>query len=254
MYAAERQQLIVERARTQGLVEVNPLAVELKVTPETIRRDLSALVRRGLLQRAQGGAIPVERLVGFESELRSRAQIMTQQKHRIATRALAEIPTQGAIFIEAGSTTGVLADSLVPSGPLTVVTNGLPVAMRLTAYPDLTVLMVGGRVRGRTLAAVDDWALGCLANVHVDVAFLGTIGFTAVHGLTTPDAAEAAVKRQILGIAGRTILLADHTKLSAVSLHRYGTAADLDLLITDDGVDPEVVQELTRTGLPVVTA
>lgn len=254
MYAAERQQLIVDRARTQGLVEVNPLALELKVTPETIRRDLSALVRRGLLQRAHGGAIPVEQLVGAESELRSRAQIMTEQKHQIAARALAEVPAEGSIFIEAGSTTGVLADSLVPSGPLTVVTNGLPVAMRLTAYPDITVHMVGGRVRGRTLAAVDDWALGCLADVHVDVAFLGTNGFTAVRGLTTPDSAEAAVKRRALGIAERTILLADHTKLSTVSLHRYGTAADLDLLITDAGVEPEIVQDLTRAGLPVVRA
>lgn len=254
MYAAERQQLILERARTQGRVEVSPLATELKVTPETIRRDLSALVRRGILQRAHGGAIPVEQLIGFEPEVRSRAQIMTEQKHRIATRALEEVPAQGAIFIEAGSTPGVLADSLVPDGPLTVVTNGLPVALRLTAYPDVTVHMVGGRVRGRTLAAVDDWALTCLSNVHVDVAFLGTNGLTAVHGLTTPDAGEAAVKRKILGIAERTILLADHTKLSTVSLHRYGSLQDLDLLITDAEGEPDVIEELARAGLRVVTA
>jgi DeoR family fructose operon transcriptional repressor len=232
MYAAERQEQILARARALGRVEVATLAKELGVTPETIRRDLSTLVAAGALRRAHGGAIPVERLASFEPEISSRETIMAAEKARIAKAALGEIPDQGTIFIEAGSTPGALAEVL-PDRPLTVVTTGLAVATALTKRPKLTVLMVGGRIRGRTLAAVDDWAMRDLSSARVDVAFLGTNGFSTEDGLTTPDVAEAAIKRAALSIGGRTILLADHTKFGAASLCRYGDLSDIDLLITD---------------------
>lgn len=242
MYAAERQEQILASARALGRVEVMTLAKELSVTPETIRRDLSTLVRAGALRRAHGGAIPVERLASFEPEISSRRTIMAAEKARIANAALDEIPDQGTIFIESGSTPGALAE-LLPDRPFTVVTTGLAIATTLAKRPQLTVLMVGGRIRGRTLAAVDDWAIRDLSSVRVDIAFLGTNGFSARDGLTTPDVAEAAVKRAALSIGRRTILLADHTKFGTASLCRYGDLSDLDLLITDRLPD-DAVNEL----------
>lgn len=254
MYAAERQRLITERARTQGRVEVAALAADLQVTPETIRRDLSVLVRGGLLHRAHGGAIPVQKLVGFEPDIGARAGMMAEQKRRIAAAALAEVPDAGTIFVEAGSTPYALAEQLPTDRALTVVTTGLPIALLLAGRPALTVLMVGGRIRGRTLAAVDDWALRDLAGVHVDVAFLGTNGVCAEGGLTTPDVGEAAVKRTALSIGCRTVLLADHSKVGIVSLCRYGGLADLDVFVTDTGVRSDAARQLADAGLEVVRA
>jgi DeoR family fructose operon transcriptional repressor len=250
MYAAERQHRILQQARARGRVEVTALAADLDVTPETIRRDLSTLVRQGALRRAHGGAIPVERLTAFEPEITARATMMAAEKQRIATAALAEIPQQGTIFIEAGSTPGALAELLPTDRPLTVATTGLPVALSLAAKPTVTVLIVGGRVRNRTLASVDDWALRDLAGLRVDIAFLGTNGFSVDGGLTTPDVGEAAVKRAALSIGRRTVLLADHSKLGSLTLCRYGELCDLDLLITD-GLEPEDVAELHATGIEV---
>ena len=73
MYAEERLQLIVARARAQGRVDVAALAAELGVTPETVRKDLTSLERQGLLRRVHGGAIPVDRL-GFEPAVGQRAE------------------------------------------------------------------------------------------------------------------------------------------------------------------------------------
>ena len=98
---------------------------------------------------------------------------------------------------------------------LTVVTNSLPIASLLAARPTLTVHLVGGRVRGRTLATVDHAALEYLRTVFVDVAFLGTNGFSLERGLTTPDSAEAAVKAAFVAAARRSVLLADHTKFGS---------------------------------------
>ena len=90
------------------------LAQDLGVTSETIRRDLTVLERAGVLRRVHGGAIPVERL-GFEPALAAHDAVMTAEKQRIAKAALAALPQEGAIIIDAGTTTGRLARSCRPT-------------------------------------------------------------------------------------------------------------------------------------------
>ena len=207
MYAEERQQAIVEQARAAGRVEVSALAQQFEVTPETIRRDLTALERHNLLHRVHGGAIPVDRL-GFEPGVADRDAVMTAEKDRIAKAALDEVPHEGSIILDAGTTTIRLAKALPTEAELTVVTNGLPIAVALAARPNINVLLLGGRVRGRTMAAVDTWAQRLLAETYVDVAFVGTNGLSAARGLTTPDPTEAAAKKAMVGAARRTVVLA----------------------------------------------
>lgn len=175
MYAQERQQEILRRARLAGRVDVVTLAEVLAVTTETIRRDLTVLERAGVVRRVHGGAIPVERL-GFEPAVAARDVVMTGEKERIGKAALAELPEDGAVIIDAGTTTGRLAEAIPADRELTVVVNSPPLATLLAARSNLTVVMLGGRVRGRTLATVDDGALQPLARLNVDVAFIGTNG------------------------------------------------------------------------------
>ena len=247
MYAEERQRVFLERARADGRVDVTLLAAEFSVTTETVRRDLTVLERHGLLRRVHGGAIPVERL-GFEPALAARDVVMTAEKDRIAKAALAEVPTEGAILLDAGSTTGRLAEQLPADRELTVVTNSLTIALALSARPNLTLMMVGGRLRGRTLAAVDSWAVQALHESFVEVAFMAANGVSVERGLTTPDTAEAAVKRAAIAAARRTVLLADHTKVGNDHFARFGDIGDVDTFITDSGIDAKVAEELENAG------
>ena len=247
MYAEERQRVFLERARADGRVDVTQLAAEFSVTTETVRRDLTVLARHGLLRRVHGGAIPVERL-GFEPALAARDVVMTAEKDRIAKAALAEVPTEGAILLDAGSTTGRLAEQLPADRELTVVTNSLTIALALSARPNLTLMMVGGRLRGRTLAAVDSWAVQALHESFVEVAFMAANGVSVERGLTTPDTAEAAVKRAAIAAARRTVLLADHTKVGNDHFARFGDIGDVDTFITDSGIDAKVAEELENAG------
>jgi DeoR family fructose operon transcriptional repressor len=253
MYAEERQRWIVERARAGGRVEVAALATELGVTTETVRRDLTTLERHALLRRVHGGAIPIERL-GFEPALAARDSVLTVEKERIAQMALAELPDEGSILLDAGTTTARLASALPADRELVVLTNALPIAMSLSVRPNITVLMVGGRVRGRTQAAVDAWALHALADSYVDVAFIGTNGISPERGLTTPDTTESAVKRAMIGAARRCVVLADHTKVGQDHLSRFAALDEIDTLITDSGLDALVADELRSRGLKVLLA
>lgn len=253
MYAEERQQEIVRLARSNGRVDVATLAGTLQVTTETIRRDLTVLERAGVLRRVHGGAIPAERL-GFEPALATRDSVLIHEKERIAAMALAEVPSEGSIILDAGSTTARLAEALPTDRELTVVVNSPVIATLLGSRPNLNVLLLGGRLRARTLATVEDWALRALADLYVDVAFLGTNGCSVRRGLTTPDPAEASVKRAMIAAARRAVLLADHTKFGNDHFARFGSLTDLDLIVTDSELEDGLAVEMESAGVRVVQA
>jgi DeoR family fructose operon transcriptional repressor len=252
LYAPERQERILRRARTDGRVDVAVVATELQVTPETIRKDLQILERAGLVRRVHGGAFPAER-VSLETAMADRVD-HADAKMAIARRALSELPESGSIFIEAGSTTQRLAEILPDNRNLVVITNSLPAAMALAARPNFTVITLGGRVRDVTLGEVGNLALRSLAELTITVAFLGTNGISVHRGLTTPDSAEAEVKRAILAAADTRILLADASKIGSVALWRYGSLSDIEALITDSSADPGILAGIRAAGPRTILA
>jgi DeoR family transcriptional regulator, fructose operon transcriptional repressor len=253
MYAEERQQEILQRARSQGRVDVETLAAGFDVSAETIRRDLTTLAHAGHVRRVHGGAIPTERLT-FELALSERDLLMTAEKEAIAKRALDELPSEGAIIVDAGSTTGRFAQILPHHRQLTVITNAIGIAMAVGPREDLTVHLLGGRLRPTTLATVDDWSVRAVRELRADVAFIATNGLSAEAGLTTPDLAEAATKRALIASARRVVVLADHTKIGEEYFAQFGALSDIDLVITDSGLDDAAAAELTHAGLDVVRA
>jgi DeoR family fructose operon transcriptional repressor len=253
VFAQERQQEILRRTRVDGRVDVVELANDLDVTTETVRRDLTVLERAGVLRRVHGGAIPIERL-GFEPALAARDSVLVAEKERIAKSALAELPDEGVIILDAGSTMTRLADVLPTNRELTVVVNSTPLATTLAARPNLTVIILGGRVRGKTLAAVDDWGWHPLRSMRVDVAFIATNGYSIERGLTTPDPAEAAVKREMIAASRRSVLLADHTKYGNDYFACFGSLSDIDVVVTDSGLDEGLAAELAAAGPRVIRA
>lgn len=253
MYAPERQQRILQVARTQGRVEVQALSDDLAVTTETIRRDLTALERRGSLRRVHGGALPVERLE-VEPALSTRTSRNAEAKRRIAARALDEVPAEGAILLDGGSTTRALAEVLPDREGLTVVTNSIDIAGILQGHEHTDLYVLGGRVRGRTGACVGDWLTSALADVFVDVAFIGANGFSPARGMTTPDQAEAVAKRTMVHAARRAIVLADATKAGDDHFHRFADIESIDVLITDDALDEDTEAQFGVEGMEVARA
>lgn len=253
MYGAERQQLLAQRTRRDGRIDVAAAAAEYDVAPETIRRDLAALERQGLVRRVYGGAIPVERL-DFEPGVSQRDRTNAAAKESIARAAVDHVPERGTLLLDAGTTTARLAALLPPERELTVVTNSLSVAGVLAPRANYQVHMLGGRIRGTTLAAVESWALDVLRGLTVDVGFFGTNGFSAERGCTTPDPAESAVKAAMISASRRRVLLADHSKYGDDQFTRFADLEAMDVVVTDDGLDGTAQEELERSAGDVVLA
>ncbi len=251
MYGPERLREIVRRARHDGRVEVAILADEFGITTETVRRDLTRLERQGMLRRVHGGALPVERF-GYELDLEERMALHQDEKERIGAAAAELLPLEGSVIVDAGTTTARLVDALPSNRELVVTTNSLPLAREMISRPNVTVLMPGGRVRPLTLAQVDVWTQRTLAELHVDVAFIAANGMSAEHGLTTPDIAEAEVKRAMIHAGARVVLLADSSKVGQRHFVRFGEMDQVDVLVTDDGLDEHAAAEFRDIGVELI--
>ncbi len=256
MYAEERHQAIASLARKHGRVSVAELAERFNVTSETIRRDLDSLARRGLLTRVHGGAVPVEKVRLVELGVSVRESEKASEKQRIAEAAVALLPDSGdlTVLLDAGTTVGRVADLLPPGRITTAVTNCLHTAAAVSARNRTNVQIIGGRVRGVTQAAVGSSTVDALRSLRVDVAFVGTNGFTPSHGFSTPDPAEGDVKRAMVASARQVFMLADSSKFGSDYLVSFAKPGDVDVLVTDRGLDPETHQSLVDHGIEVVLA
>lgn len=255
--ADERQRQILVRARADGRVNVVALASDLQVAPETVRRDLKQLVERGMLQRVHGGAYPVES-AGFESNLAHRTSSMVGEKRRIGAMAAARLEGAESVYIDEGVTPQFVAEALTealrPGARLTVVTSSLLAAGALADAPDITVILLGGRLRGLTMATVDHWATRMLSELVIDLAYLGANGISREHGLTTPDPAVAAVKSQVVARARRKVFVGLHTKFGVASFCRFAEVSDFEALVTDTGLSAGEAHRYSVLGPQVIRA
>jgi DeoR family fructose operon transcriptional repressor len=255
MYAEERQQAMAQLVTERGRLSVSVLAERFDVTTETVRRDLSMLERLGLVRRVHGGVVPANSLSVIESGLLERDSANTAVKERIARAAVDLLPPPGStVVLDAGSTTSRLASLLPRDHRLIVFTHAVPIAARLANHPQVELHLLPGRVRATTQAAVGADTVRALSQLRADVVFLGTNGLSVDHGLSTPDRDEAATKRAMVGAGRQVIVLADASKMGEESLMQFATLAEVDVLVTDDGIAESDHQEISEAGVEVVTA
>lgn len=255
MYAEERRQAMAEQIAQRGRLSVNELAEAYAVTTETVRRDLSVLERAGIVRRVHGGAVPAEALTVLETAFGDRDLAQTVEKDKIAQAALALLPPAGgSILLDAGTTTARLAARLPLDHRFTVLTNAVPIAARLAGVAGVELHVLPGRVRRNTHAAVGDETVSALSVLRTDTVFVGSNGITPDHGLSTPDHAEAAVKRAMVAAGQRVIALVDSSKIGRETTVRFAELEDIDVLVTDDRVDERDAKAFGDRGVEVVIA
>ncbi|MCF1592876.1 MULTISPECIES: DeoR/GlpR family DNA-binding transcription regulator [Streptomyces] len=261
LLAEQRRALILDEVRRRGGVRVNELTRKLGVSDMTVRRDLDALARQGVLEKVHGGAVPVVEASTHEPGFEAKSGLELTAKEDIA-RAAAELVAPGsAIALSGGTTTYALAHQLVEVPDLTVVTNSVRVAdvfhaAQRTSGPRqgaATVVLTGG-VRTPSDSLVGPVADQAIAALHFDVLFLGVHGISVEAGLSTPNLAEAETNRRLVQSARRVVVVADHTKWGVVGLSSFAALEQVDTLVTDAGLDSEARSEISEQLRRLVVA
>jgi DeoR/GlpR family transcriptional regulator of sugar metabolism len=251
---AQRQERILGEVSRNGGARVSELAEMLGVSDMTVRRDLDALARRGLVKKVHGGATLPRTGSTDEPGFQAKSRRQRPAKDAIARRAAELVAPGSAVAVTAGTTTHALAHHLARVPELTVVTNSLPVAevFDATGRPDQTVVLSGG-VRTPSDALVGPVAVRAIRSLHVDWAFMGVHGIDPEAGFTSPNLLEAETNRAVLAAARRLVVLADHTKWGVVGLSTIAAIEQASVVITDSGMPAPAREALAaRVGELVV--
>lgn len=244
----ERRDLILRVLHEQDQTSVSELSQHLGVSEVTVRKDLSQLEAQGLLTRVHGGAV-ASGLGRFELHFAERRQINAENKRRIAQQAAAMVRSEQSIFLDASTTAFHIARLIKDRQQLTVITNGLYTALELTFAGGINVIVVGGAMRHRSSSLVGALDLNLLRRWRVDIGFFGARGATARDGLTESDVQEAYLKQQMAEGARQVVGVVDSSKFGTVSLHAFALPHEIDRIITDSRLAPEIADEFRASEI-----
>ncbi|MEW2632887.1 DeoR/GlpR family DNA-binding transcription regulator [Streptomyces sp. NPDC048389] len=259
LLAEQRRALILDEVRRRGGVRVNELTRRLNVSDMTVRRDLDALARQGVVEKVHGGAVPVAEPSTHEPGFEAKSALELRAKEDIARAAARLVAPGSAIALSGGTTTYALAHHLLEVPELTVVTNSVRVADVFHSAqqsgteggrrPGAATVVLTGGVRTPSDSLVGPVADQAIRSLHFDMLFLGVHGISVEAGLSTPNLAEAETNRRLVRAARRVVVVADHTKWGTVGLSSFADLAEVDTLVTDAGL-PAAAREEIADHLP----
>ncbi|MFT3688591.1 DeoR/GlpR family DNA-binding transcription regulator [Paenirhodobacter sp.] len=257
MWQEERHQKIRAMLASFGQVSVDRIVEDFGVSRETVRRDLMEMEQAGALRRVRGGAVPVET---EDLDFGVRVTQRLREKRAICVAALSLVKSHQTIFMDAGSTTTIMAEVLAgPTGltDLTVITNSLDVAARLAPAPDdalgdIRVQLLRGAVKRDPL---ETWGGATVAHVNsyrADIALIAPWSIEASvgamnHFLHSAEIAEAMVRQ-----SAQVAILADHSKVGVVTRACFCPTAEIDHLVVDARARERPGFDALREAIPHV--
>ncbi len=253
---AARQEIILQTLQSTGSVTVEALGTSLNTSIATVRRDLKELEDRALLRRTRGGAVAVGPLFyepfRHDSSFQEKVGSFVDEKRRIARAAAAMVKEGETIALSGGTTTIEVVRGFRAMQGITVITNTVNVAMELSNFKNIEVIVTGGQLRGNWFTLVGPLANAAARMMHADTMFLGVDGIDVGFGLSCVNPHEAEFLRTMARNSTRKIVVADRSKLGAQSKWMLCPVAEIDVLLTDTGATDAAIKPFQQSGIEVL--
>ncbi|HEX9190229.1 MAG TPA: DeoR/GlpR family DNA-binding transcription regulator [Vicinamibacteria bacterium] len=249
----ERRRRILELLEAQERVTVEELVRRFSVSAVTVRGDLDALASLGTIVRSHGGAL--KRTDAPEDvPITVKETLHHAEKVRIGHAAAQMIRDGETIMLDSGTTTAEVARQIrfLRLRSLNVITNALNIAMELANLPHVRLIMIGGVLRQMSYSLAGPPAEQTLRGLHADRLFLGVDGLHPEIGLMTPDVVEAQLNAVMIHVSREVVVVADASKFQRRSLSVIAKLDVVHKVITDTGVDPEMLAALRTRGIEVI--
>ncbi|MCQ4160043.1 DeoR family transcriptional regulator [Roseomonas sp. GC11] len=242
---AERLARLEALLQDTGSARLEEAARVLGVSSMTLRRDLA---RPGLPLALLGGHV-----VAAGRGSGGYALEQAQDQHAAAKRQAAALAAQmvrdgDTLFVDCGTTTPHLVESL-PAGPaLTVVCYALNIATLLARRPNTRLVLLGGLYHPGATTFTSDEALASLKRLRLNTAFLSAAGVDVAHGATSINFNEVPVKQMALASAGRAVLVVDGSKLGQLRPAWFAPLSAFARVVTDASAPEAEQAALRRAG------
>jgi DeoR family transcriptional regulator, aga operon transcriptional repressor len=261
----ERLNTLLELVAERGSVDVERTARELDVSAATVRRDLDHLAHQQLVTRTRGGA--VANGVSYDLPLRYKTARQASEKQRIGAAAAGMVAAGSVVGLSGGTTTTEVARAIAARADLdanrdghrdgqlpavTVVTNALNIANELVVRPHVKIVVTGGVARPQSYECIGPLATHVLAELSLDIVFLGVNAIDPRRGVSAHHEGEADINRLMARRADQIVVVADSTKLGQQAFARVCDIGDVDVIITDRAAPDETVHALEDAGVRVL--
>jgi DeoR/GlpR family transcriptional regulator of sugar metabolism len=246
----QRRELILKHLRREQVLSFNQLSALLDVSHMTIRRDVSVLEEEGRAISVPGGAKIASRIL-VEPSHAEKVLVDSSEKSAMAAIAAGMVDDAMTIYLDAGTTMLAMVPLLSQVHDLTVVTNDVAVLRELIPHPTTEIINIGGRVDKGNQSTVGRLAANMLRELVVDIAFISTSSWDLKRGLTTPAESKVEVKQAAAAISSETVLVAASSKYGTFGKYRALALADFDVIVSDSGLNENVVAGISSLGVTV---
>ncbi|HUL09370.1 MAG TPA: DeoR/GlpR family DNA-binding transcription regulator [Candidatus Acidoferrum sp.] len=249
MLAEQRQSVILAMVNERGSLSITEIQRKLRVSRETIRRDLMLLADRNALRKAYGGALSLER---SEPAIAVREEMNAEGKRAIGRLAASLVPDGASVILASGSTVQSVADALTPRQGLTVFTNSIFNCNKLAGRNKNRVYMLGGEVQAINGATLGRDATRMLSHYFADFLFVGAGAISPNGWLMDYTPEEGDLHSQMLQSARTKVVVADHSKFNRHAPVRVDTFEKVTHLVTDRPLDEPVAGVLAALPLELL--
>ena len=247
-----RHQQILDYLKNHNMATVEDLIAITKVSPATIRRDLLKLDADGLVYRVHG-SVSARESKDRQPTTSEKSTLAHEQKLNIGKQAATLIHPGDSVFFDAGTTTIEIAKAIAEM-PLKIITTDLNIGLLLATRRQMDVSLTGGTIDWSSQSCIGDLARNVITKIHPMITFISCNAWDLKMGITAPTIEKANLKSDLLKGITKRVLVADSTKYGKSQLFEVGPLKDLDLIITDKGLDPKAQAEITGAGIELILA
>ena len=248
MLKKERQTFILRQVNLHNKVLSSDLSQEMKVSEDTIRRDLNELAVQDRVIKVHGGALSKS----FHLSLQSSHVYSLDAKKIIAHKA-AQMVEDGMFVLTTGGTTIIaLAKALPPELSATFITVSLPAAYEYIHHPNIEVIFIGDKISKSAQISVGGEAISKIGQIKADLCFLGINAIDVEHGLTDNDWEVVQVKKAMIESSQKIVSLCISEKLNSYQRIKVSDINDIDVLITELRTDDELLIPYHSAGIKVM--
>ena len=246
MLSEERYKLILDKLDKESVVYLNDLVKYLDTSESTIRRDLNALHKAGLLKKVHGGATSLKdiKINTSDDKVEYRQNLNMDEKIKISEYAASLIEDNDLIYMDAGTTTELIID-FIKNTKAVFVTNGIVHAKKLIQKG----YILGGELKLITEAIVGVEAINSLRKYNFTKGFFGVNGVSIKNGFTTPDIREAMVKEEAINRTKDSFVLCDTSKFDEISSITFASIDKARIITTNlEDIKYKQVTDVVEVG------
>jgi len=249
MLKKERQAFILHQVNLHNKVLSASLSEEMRVSEDTVRRDLQELADEGRIIKVHGGAL--SQSFGYGSV--PAAKIYSHELKKNIAQKVVTLIKDGMFILTTGGTTIIeIARILPPQLKATFITGSVTAVLEYTQHPNIEVIMIGDKVSKSSKITVGGDAIAKIKQIKADLCLMGVNSIDPVHGVTDNDWDVVQVKKAMIESSQKTVCLSISEKLNSFQPIQICQLADIDILVTELPPDNVVLQPYQNSGLQIL--